>query len=70
MEDGMIDTINGFWTAENFSSLEDYLLMHAYNYMSCERNNLKNSFNKIDPEDIADRMMRDNAYNFVMKYYR
>jgi len=68
--DGMIDTINGFWTAENFPSLEDYLLMHAYNYMSCDGKNLKNSFNKIDPEEIVDRMMGDNAYNFVMKYYK
>jgi len=46
------------------------LLMHAYNYMSCDGKNLKNAFNKIDPEEIVDRMMGDNAYNFVMKYYR
>jgi microsomal dipeptidase-like Zn-dependent dipeptidase len=68
--DGMIDTINGFWTAENFPTLEDYLLMHAYNYMSGDGKNLKNAFNKIDPEEIVDRMMGDNAYNFVMNFYR
>lgn len=68
--DGMIDTINGFWTAENLPTLDDYLLMHAHNYMATKSGNLKQSFNRIDPEEIVSRMMGDNAYNFVMKYYQ
>jgi microsomal dipeptidase-like Zn-dependent dipeptidase len=68
--DGMIDSINGFWTAENLPTLEDYLLMHAHNYMCSNSTNLTQSFNRIDPEEIVDRMMGDNACNFVMKYYR
>jgi microsomal dipeptidase-like Zn-dependent dipeptidase len=68
--DGMIDTINGFWTAENLPTLADYLLMHAHNYMCNKSVNLCQSFNRIDPEEIVDRMMSDNVYNFVMKYYQ
>lgn len=68
--DGMIDPINGFWTAENLPTLEDYLLMHAYNYMNSGSVNLNKSFNRIDPEEIVSRFMSDNVYNFVMNYYR
>lgn len=67
--DGIIDPINGFWTAENLPTLDDYLLMHAHTYMSAQSGNLKQSFNHIDPEEIVSRMMGDNVYNFVMKYY-
>jgi len=67
--DGMIDPINGFWTAENLPTLEDYLLMHAHNYMQKNIGNLIHSFNHIDPEEIVDRIMGNNAFSFVMKYY-
>lgn len=67
--DGMIDPINGFWSAENFPTLEDYLLMQAHTYMTSSSGNLIHSFNRIDPEEIVNRVMGDNAYNFVMKYY-
>lgn len=66
----MIDPINGFWTAENLPTLEDYMLMHAYNYMNSGSVNLNKSFNRIDPEEIVSRFMGDNVYNFVMNYYR
>ena len=31
--DGIIDPIDGYWTAEQIDYLDDYLLMHAYNYV-------------------------------------
>lgn len=67
--DGMIDPINGFWTAENLPTLEDYLLMQAHTYMKMNSGKLTNSLNRIDPEEIVNRVMGDNAFNFVMKYY-
>jgi len=67
--DGMIDTINGFWTAENLPTLEDYLLMHAHTYKQNNFGTLSLTFNRIDPEEIVNRVMGDNAFNFVMKYY-
>lgn len=68
--DGMIDPINGFWTAENLPTLEDYLLMQAHTYMKNNAGKLQNSINRIDPEEIVNRVMGDNTYNFVMKYYK
>jgi microsomal dipeptidase-like Zn-dependent dipeptidase len=68
--DGMIDTINGFWTAENFPALEDYLLMQAHTYMNKNSGNLIHQFNRIDPEEIVNRVMGDNAYKFIVNYYR
>jgi len=65
----MIDPINGFWTAENLPTLEDYLLMQAHTYMKTNSGKLSNSFNRLDPEEIVNRVMGDNAFNFVMKYY-
>lgn len=67
--DGVVNPINGYWTAENLPTLSDYLLKHAYTYMGAGGKNLKQAFNKIDPEEIVSNMMGDNAYRFILKYY-
>lgn len=68
--DGIINPINGYWTAENYPTLADYLLMQAHTYMKENSGNLAQKFNRIDPEEIVDRVMGDNAYNFLQKYYQ
>ncbi|MFA5328937.1 MAG: membrane dipeptidase [Prolixibacteraceae bacterium] len=67
--DGIINPINGYWTAENYPTLADYLLMQAHSYMKENSGNLTQAFNRIDPEEIVDRVMGDNAYNFLLNYY-
>lgn len=67
--DGMIDPLNGYWTAENYLTLSDYLLMQANNYMKQQGRNLSQPLNLIDPEEIVNRVMGDNVYNFLKKYY-
>lgn len=68
--DGIIDPLNGYWTAEEFRSLDDYLLKHAYNYMVNAGKNLQLEANRnIDPEEIIDRFMYANAYEFLEKLY-
>ncbi len=67
--DGMVNAINGFWTAEEFPVLGDYLLMHAHNYMQNNSTRLNNPFNHIDPEEIVNRVMGVNVYNFIIQYY-
>jgi len=67
--DGIINPINGYWTAENYPTLSDYLLMHAHNYMKENSGKLKQQTNRIDPEEIVNRMMGENAYNFLKKFY-
>ena len=68
--DGVINPINGYWTAENYPTLADYLLMQAHTYMNGDGKNLTQPFNKIDAEEIVSRVMGDNAYNFMSKYFR
>jgi microsomal dipeptidase-like Zn-dependent dipeptidase len=68
--DGVVDPLNGFWTAEELPFLDDYLLKHAYNYMQTEGRNLKQAGNRnIDHEEIVSRVMTDNAYEFFRKYF-
>ena len=62
--DGIIDPIDGYWTAEQIDYLDDYLLMHAYNYVKeiklpCPLTQERNR--KIDPEKIVERIMTSNA---------
>jgi len=68
--DGIINPLNGFWTAENYPTLSDYLLMQAHNYMKEFANNLTQPQNRIDAEEIVNRVMGDNTYQFVQKFYR
>jgi len=65
----MIDPLNGYWTAENYPTLADYLLMQANNYMNTHGRYLTQPLNLIDPEEIVNRVMGDNAYNFLRRYY-
>ena len=68
--DGIIDPINGYWTAEELRFLDDYLLKHAYNYMSGDGKILQLGTNRnIDPEEIINRFMYVNAYEFLERYY-
>lgn len=68
--DGIIDPLNGYWTAENYPTLADYLLMQANNYMDAGGKNLSNPLNRIDPEEIVNRVMGDNAFTFLKNYYK
>lgn len=71
--DGIIDPINGYWTAKEMDDLDDYLLKHAYNYLKsvktpCPLRHDRNK--KISPEEVVDRVMTGNALNFFSRFYR
>ncbi|MCU0374549.1 MAG: dipeptidase [Chitinophagaceae bacterium] len=66
--DGIIDPINGYWSAAELDHLDDFLLMHAYNYLKDKKNTcpLKMAENKnISPEEVVDRFMTGNALRFL-----
>lgn len=67
--DGMINPLNGYWTVEDYPTLSDYLLKQAYNYMKNFSSNLTQKQNHIDPEEIVNRVMGDNTYQFIQKQY-
>ena len=66
--DGIIDSLNGFWTAEELPFLADFLERHAYNYL--QRAVFKNAFNKISADEVVLRVMSANAYQFIKKYFQ
>lgn len=66
--DGIVDPINGLWTAENMKDLAEEMLNHAEDYLSENRNNLQ-AFNRINAETIIERVIRGNATEFIQKNY-
>ncbi len=67
--DGMVNPLNGFWTAEEMPLFDSYLEKHAYNFIaSAQSDNLEN-YNKMKAADIVERFMRGNAYNFLKKNF-
>ena len=66
--DGIIDSLNGFWTAEELPFLADFLERHAYNYMQNPR--LSQSENLIAADEIVARIMGGNARAFMDNYFK
>ena len=66
--DGIIDSLNGFWTAEELPYLADFLERHAYNFMKNARLNV--SENKIEADEIIQRIFSANGHNFLSKYFK
>lgn len=66
--DGIVNPINGLWTAENMKDLAEEMLNHAVAYLS-KNLILLNDFNRIDAEAIVARVMRENAMEFIAKNY-
>ncbi|WP_310991921.1 peptidase M19 [Aequorivita marina] len=66
--DGVVNPINGLWTAENMKDLGEELLNHAETYLSKNRMHL-NNFNRIEAEVVVANIMRQNAMNFITKNY-
>ncbi|MFZ1692476.1 MAG: peptidase M19, partial [Flavobacteriales bacterium] len=68
--DGIVDPPNGYWSAVDLNDLDDYLLMHAHNYLRGNGNTLRNAFNRgIDPELLVDKVMHGNAMAFLRKWF-
>lgn len=66
--DGIVNPINGLWTAENMKDLAEEMFNHAKDYLSNNLNNL-NEFNRISAESIVARVMNENAMLFIKRNY-
>lgn len=66
--DGIVNPIKGIWTAENIKDMGEELLKHATSYMENNRQNF-NSFNRITPRSIIERVLRLNTMDFIKRYY-
>ena len=68
--DGVIDPINMFWSAEEMEDLVQYTERHAFNFFHDPANILLNSYNRIKPAEVVDRLFHYNAFEFFRKYFR
>ena len=66
--DGIIDSLNGFWTAEELPFLSDFLERHAYNYLNSARFQLPE--NNIPPDEVVERLFSENGHRFLKKHFR
>ena len=69
--DGIINPIDGCFTAEYYQNLAHFLLVHAKDYVKNEMaNNIKYDINRIDAEEIVTRFLSKNAADFLQKHFR
>ncbi len=66
--DGIVNPINGLWTAENMKDLAEELFHHAENFLS-KNLIMLNDFNRLDAHIIVEKVMRQNALEFIKRNY-
>lgn len=67
--DGMVNSLNGFWSSEDMPLFDSYLEKHAYNFIASSQSDNLKDFNKIKAADIVERFMHSNAYEFLKKNF-
>ncbi len=65
--DGMVNPLNGFWTAEDMPLFDSYLEKHAFNFITSSTADSLKDFNRQTASEIVERFMRGNAYDFIKK---
>ena len=63
--DGIIDSIDEFWTAKELDVLNIYLKKHANKYMNSSDGKLLTK-NLIDPDEIIEKVMFERAGQFLL----
>lgn len=70
--DGIIDPLNGFWSAEDLAFLDDYLLMHAERYFKGDeayQGLMTQDANIISAEEVIVKVMNQNAQSFLKRHF-
>jgi len=67
--DGMVNPLNGFWTAEDMPLFDSYLEKHAYNFIGSVQSDALKNYNKLSASEIVQRFMHSNAYSFLKKNF-
>lgn len=68
--DGIVDPIDGFFSAAHFPNLSKFLEIHAEHYVRMEMSErIKNKMNHISGKEIINRLMQTNAYEFLRKNF-
>jgi microsomal dipeptidase-like Zn-dependent dipeptidase len=65
--DGIIDSLNGFWTAEELPYLADFTERHAYNYLKSAHWNVPE--NAIRADEAIRRVFGENGHRFLKENF-
>jgi microsomal dipeptidase-like Zn-dependent dipeptidase len=68
--DGIIDPLNGYLTQETIVHLEEFIERHAYNYMQHRALSTLKPFNRIDSDEVVQRIFHSNAMSFMRKFFK
>ncbi|MGB1450836.1 MAG: membrane dipeptidase, partial [Marinirhabdus sp.] len=66
--DGIVDPINGLWTAENIKDLGEEMVHHASAYLA-ENGDRLHDFNKISAATIVEMTLHGNAMAFLQRNF-
>lgn len=67
--DGIVNSLNGFWTAKEMPLFDSYLEKHAFNFLNSSQANNLSEDNKITADEIVERFMHTNAFDFLKKNF-
>lgn len=67
--DGMVNPLNGFWTAEEMPLFDSYLEKHAYNFLKSPGADALKAYNRLNASEIVERFMHGNANYFLIKNF-
>lgn len=67
--DGLIDSVNLFWSAEDLPTLAKCLEIKAEEWLSGGKYDFKNPANRITATEIMDKIFYSNAMDFFRKYF-
>lgn len=66
--DGIIDSLNGFWTAEELPYLADFTERHAYNYLKTAAWTVPE--NRINADEVIQRVFAENGLRFLKNHFK
>ena len=67
--DGIVNPLNGFWTAREMPLFDSYLEKHAYNFRTSTQWESLKDYNKLEVSEIVERFMQGNARYFLQKNF-
>ena len=67
--DGIVDPLNGWWTARELGFIDSYLEIHATTFLNSAKGKALKKKNKLRAEEIIAKFMYLNAEAFMQRYF-
>lgn len=67
--DGIVDPLNGWWTARELGFIDSYLETHAHKFLTSLKGKALKLKNRLNAEEIIAKFMYLNAERFMKEFY-